>query len=153
MTTISRSCQRLVHRRHSPCVYLLHPPSELLHQIAGAQVNIERGRLNAAMPGECSDFVNVPVRAREVRQTQMAQRVGSEPGKVRTFRDTSDGLRPGPDRDWLPIVAAGFGQEQRAAFMAQFPSDERTVERPVDWIDSTFGAHGFQPRITETARP
>lgn len=46
--------------------------------------------------------------ARKVSQAEMAQRVRAESLDPGTPRETEDNLGPGPDGDWLGVVAAGL---------------------------------------------
>jgi hypothetical protein len=107
-TRISPSCQHLAHCCHPPGVYLRHSTSELVCQVAATQMNIKCGCLKTSMPCERRDFVNVPVRARQIGQTQMTQCVRSEAGKIAPLGHASDCLGPGPDRDWLSVIATGL---------------------------------------------
>src|ERR1700730_6013890 len=101
---------------------LRHRGVELGRQVAGAQVHIDHGGLYAAMAGEDRDFVDVPVRSREISETEMPQRMRREVRGSGALCNDGDDLGPGPHRDGFGAVPWRLRQEQSSALTAQGPS-------------------------------
>src|SRR6202035_4614932 len=100
-------------------MHFSHPASKLFCEITATQMNVECRCLDVSMSGERCDFVNVPVRSRWIGQTEMPQRMGSEPGQLAFAGYPRDYLGPRPDRNRFPLIPIRLRQEQRTAFSAQ----------------------------------
>ena len=83
------------------------------------------------MPSKPGDGVDVPAGARQVGQAEVAQRVGAEVRDRASEGERPDDLRPSPQAQGLRDVAAGLGEEERPALVAETGVVRPT---PVKWI-------------------
>ena len=103
--------EHLLQHPRAPGVDLGHALRQLRRQLPSAQVNVEKSRLDASVPGERSDLLNIPIRPRQIGQAQVPRGVRGELRDAGTIRNVLHDFGPRPFRDWPPGIATRFRKE------------------------------------------
>lgn len=125
-------------------MYVVHPALQLLGEVATGEVDVLQGRVGVPVPGEGRDGVQLPAHPRQIGQAQMAGGVGGEPLDASRQGETAYHLRPGPQSQWLAMVAPGLRQEQ----WPPGPADRRAMREVVGQQHACGRGvrhHAFQP--------
>jgi hypothetical protein len=109
MYSLFREC--LLQYPGAPGVNLCHAFSQFQGQFATAQVDVEEGCLNATVPGESGDLMNIPLRSCQIRQAQVARTVSGELRNATACRDPLHDFGPCPYRNRPAAIAPRFGNE------------------------------------------
>jgi hypothetical protein len=83
-------------------------------------MNVEMSRLNASVPGERSDLLNIPIRSRQIGKAQVSRGVCGELRDAGTIRNIFYDFGPRPFRDRPPGITTRFRKEQGDPIPAQF---------------------------------